>query len=212
MRLMLAATALALTLGACEDPDVVAAQDQAARDQAALAGPPAVEGDARVQVAQAPQITTPAGPPQVEAEIDWDAARTARASSNVNASPITTQNASGGAAPEVPVLLPSGVVQAQNARAPAMIVTDDGYFATYQMPNYDAIVNGTKSAYGPERAPRGDAMQFTISEASAQLSFARFGADYLIEFECRQVDGGESCITEDEARAFADSLFVAQTR
>ncbi len=211
MRLIAATAALAFALGACEDPEVVAAQERAAQEAAALEGAPIPQGDAQVQVAQAP-VATPTGPAQTASEIDWEAARTARANSTVNASPITTQNASGGAAPEVPVLLPSGVVQAQNARPPAMIVTDDGYFATYEMPSYDAIVNGTKSVYGDARVDRGDEMTFMVSEASAQLSFSRFGADYLIEFECRQVDGGESCITEGEARAFADSLFVAQTR
>lgn len=211
MRLMFAAAAAALCLGACEDPEVVAAQEQAARD-AALERAAQIETDAQVQVAQAPPVSAPEGPPQVSSEIDWEAARAARASANVNASPITTQNATGGAAPEVPVLLPSGVVQAQNARPPAMVVTDDGYFATYEMPRYDAIVNGTKVAYGAARTDRGDEMNFTISEGSAQLAFSRFGADYLIEFECRQVDGGESCITEDEALAFAESLFVAETR
>jgi hypothetical protein len=39
-----------------------------------------------------------------------------------------------------------------------------------------------------------------------------YGADYLIEFECREVDGAESCITEQEAKDFAERLFVAQTR
>lgn len=211
MRSALLPMAFIALLAACEDPEVVAAQDRAAQEAAALNGPPELPADAQVQVAQAPPIATPAGPEQSASAIDWDAARSARASSDVNSSNVTTQNATG-AAPEVPVLLPSGIVQAQNARPPAMIVTDDGYFATYEMPAYDAIVNGTNNAYGAQRVDRGDAMQFTVSEASAQLSFSRFGADYLIEFECRQVDDGNVCITEDEARAFAESLFVAQTR
>lgn len=211
MRFALLPMAFIALLAACEDPAVVAEQDRAAQEAAALDGPPQLPTDGQVQIAQAPQIATPAGPEQTASQIDWEAARSARASSDVNSSNVTTQNATG-AAPEVPVLLPSGIVQAQNARPPAMIVTDDGYFATYEMPAYDAIVNGTMSAYGAQRVDRGDAMQFTISEASAQLSFSRFGADYLVEFECRQVDDGEVCITEDEARAFADSLFVAQTR
>jgi hypothetical protein len=55
-------------------------------------------------------------------------------------------------------------------------------------------------------------MKFTTSEGAAQLAFSRYGADYVIEFECREIDGAESCITEPEAKEFADSLFVAQTR
>ncbi len=211
MRLLLAAAAAAAALAACEDPEVVAAQDRAAQEAAAAMDQQAPIGDADVQIAQANQVAQPEGPDQVATEIDWEAARAARASSSVNSSNVTTQNATG-APPEVPVLLPSGVVQAQNARPPAMVMTDDGYFATYEMPRYDAIVNGTKTAYGAQRADRGDDMDFTISEGSAQLAFSRFGADYLIEFECRQVDGAPSCVTEEEAQAFAESLFVAETR
>ena len=211
MRLLLAAAAAVAALAACEDPEVVAAQDRAAQEAAAAMDQPPQQGDAQVQIAQANQVAPPAGPDQVATEIDWEAARAARAGSSVNSSNVTTQNATG-APPEVPVLLPSGVVQAQNARPPAMVMTDDGYFATYEMPRYDAIVNGTKTAYGAQRADRGDEMDFTISEGSAQLAFSRFGADYLIEFECRQVDGAASCVTEEEAQAFAESLFVAETR
>ncbi len=199
----------ALALTGCEDPEVVAAQDaaQAAAEQAAQQMP---DLDGQVQVAQVAQAPTAA--PRAESTVDWEAARAARAAAPVTDAQIQVQSVGTSAAPEVPVLLPSGIVQAQNARAPAMVTTDDGYFATYQMPAYDAIVNGTKSMYGAGDGARDDVMNFTVSEGSASLAFARFGADYLIEFECRQVDGGESCITEDEARAFADSLFVAQTR
>ena len=49
-------------------------------------------------------------------------------------------------------------------------------------------------------------------EAGASLSFSRYGADYLIEFECREVDSPDGCITEAQAKEFAESLFVAQSR
>ncbi len=160
---------------------------------------------------QVAQVQT-AGPPKVEGEIDWEAARTARSQSNVTDANVQIQSATGAPAP-VPMLLPSGVVMAQNARPPAVVTTADGYFANYQTPRYDAIVNGTKTAYD-SGAPAGDreAMVFSTGEGAAQLAFSRFGADYLIEFECRVMDDGESCITEAEAREFADSLFVAQTQ
>src|SRR5690606_13199316 len=115
---------------------------------------------------------------------------------------ISVQSVTGTQAPpKVPVLLPSGIVQAQNARPPALVSTEDGYFATYQLPRYDAIVNGSLKAYeaGAPQAGQKEDMKFTQAEAGAQLAFSRFGADYLIEFECRQLDGAATCITEDEA-------------
>ncbi len=175
---------------------------------------------------QAPTETTEEAPAQdtagpgaavaeVDQTIDWDAAREAKAAGPAVDSAVSVQSVTGQTGlPQVPVLLPSGVVQAQNARPPALVATPDGYFATYQTPRYDAIVNGTKKAYsaGVSGGPARPDMAFTLGEASAQLSFSRFGADYLIEFECRQIDAAESCISEDEAKAFADSLFVSQTQ
>jgi hypothetical protein len=192
------ACVFALGAAAClEEGEAPAASEDA------LSGPAPDDQLAQVQNA---------GPPAVEGEIDWEAARTARAQSSVTDSNIQIQSATGAPA-AVPMLLPSGVVMAQNARPPAVVTTPDGYFATYQTPRYDAIVNGTKTAYQAGAAPADrDAMVFTTGEGSAQLAFSRFGADYLIEFECRAMDDGESCITEAEAREFAESLFVAQTQ
>ncbi|MDZ4762577.1 MAG: hypothetical protein SGJ21_16065 [Alphaproteobacteria bacterium] len=185
----------------------------------ALASAACLEESATAPVPETPSeqaLENAAGPRAVEGEIDWVAARTARAAAPVTDAAVSIQSVSPDAGPPpVPVLLPSGIVQAQNARPPALVTTEDGYFATYQTPKYDAIVNGSKQAYstaGANASGSKEAMKFTTGEASAQLSFSRFGADYLIEFECREVDGGESCITEDEARAFGESLFVSQTQ
>ena len=52
-------------------------------------------------------------------------------------------------------------------------------------------------------------MVFTAMEAGAQVSFSRYGADYLIEFECRILDGEENCISQEEALDVAKGLFVA---
>ena len=114
----------------------------------------------------------------------------------------------------VPMLLPSGIAQTASDRPTPPVVTADGYFATYHLPKYDAIVNGSKRAYAAAGQVAGDksVMKFTTGEASAQIAFSRYGADYLIEFECREVDGGDSCVTEAEAKEFAESLFVAQTQ
>lgn len=178
--------------------------------------PPPAASENQTPVAEgSPPDATLVGPQAVEGQIDWAAARAARAASPVTDTPISVQSVTGTQTPpKVPVLLPSGIVQAQNARPPALVSTADGYFATYQLPRYDAIVNGSQKSYSADAPPAGDkeAMKFTQAEAGAQLAFSRFGADYLIEFECRQLDGSATCISEDEAKAFAESLFVQQTQ
>ena len=206
MRAQLLACVLALSLTACLEEEA-AAPEGAASTETGQAAPDGQEPS--FQVAQAP-----AGPPQVSGQIDWEAARADRAKSSTNTANVQVQNVTGNQAPPpVPMLLPSGIVQAQNARPPAVVTTEDGYFATYQLPRYDAIVNGTATATvtGAEAGDKTE-MKFDVTEGGAQLAFSRYGADYLIEFECRQIDGGETCLTEDEAKEFADSLFVAQTQ
>lgn len=182
---------------------------------AACDAPPAVE-PASVAGQEQPGGETLAGPQATTATIDWEAARSAKLQQPVTDTPITVQNTRASQEPpKVPVLLPSGIVRSQSDAPPALVMTQDGYFATYKLPKYDAIVNGSQKAYAAGAAAAGgdkQALKFSTGEGSAQLSFSRFGADYLIEFECREVDGGESCITEDEAKAFADSLFVQQTQ
>jgi hypothetical protein len=155
------------------------------------------------------------GPQAVESQINWDAAR-ADLSKRPADAPVTIQTAGQEGPSPVPMLLPSGVAVAQGAdqRPSIPVVTKDGYFATYHLPRYDAIVNGSQRAIASGQAAQGskEEMKFTTGEASAQLAFSRYGADYLIEFECREIDGADSCITEPEAKEFAESLFVAQTR
>jgi hypothetical protein len=169
-------------------------------------GAPPASADGQVQPASAPQAK--------EAQINWEAARADLAKRPADA-PVSVQSVGKEGPAPVPMLLPSGIAQTASDRPTPPVVTDDGYFATYHLPKYDAIVNGSKRAYqAAGQAAQGskETMKFTPGEASAQLSFSRYGADYLIEFECREVDGGESCITEPEAKEFAESLFVAQTQ
>ncbi len=162
--------------------------------------------DGAVQVASAPQA--------VQGTINWDEARADLAKRPADA-PVTVQTAGQDGPSPVPMLLPSGIVQTASDRPTPPVVTADGYFATYHLPRYDAIVNGSKvsrPAAGQATQGSKETMKFTTGEASAQLSFSRYGADYLIEFECREVDGADSCIKETEAKEFAESLFVAQTQ
>lgn len=168
------------------------------------AAPPA-SAEGAVQVASAPST---------EAQIDWTKAQADFAGKRPADAPVSVQTAGQEGTSPVPMLLPSGIVQTASDRPVPPVITKDGYFATYHLARYDATVNGSMKAYTGTGAPVGDkeAMKFTTGEATASLSFSRYGADYLIDFECREVDGPESCITEAEAKEFAESLFVAQTR
>ena len=160
---------------------------------------------------QASQPATPAGPPAVAGQIDWAAARADAAKRPAD---VVIPQAAGSDPLTVPMLLPV-IVQTASDRPVPPRITKDGYFATYHLPRYDVIVNGSSKAYDAGSPPAaGDKtdMKFTTVEAGAQLSFSRYGADYLIEFECREVDSPEGCITEAQAKEFAESLFVAQSR
>jgi hypothetical protein len=202
MRTLILTTAILAGLGlaACTDKG-------AATDPTQAATPAATPADQ--------QAATPAGPPAVTSTINWDAARADLAKRPASVQGVTIQSAGNSGPPPVPMLLPSGVVSAQSADRPTPpVVTDDGYFATYHLAKYDAIVNGSNKAYTSGQAAAGnkEEMKFQTGEASASLSFQKYGASYTIDFECRQVDGGDSCITEKEAKDFANSLFVAQTQ
>ena len=162
--------------------------------------------EAPVQVASAPST---------DQTVDWDKARADFTSKRPADAPATVQTAGQDGPSPVPMLLPSGIVQTASDRPTPPVVTKDGYFATYHLARYDAIVNGSMKAYtGTGQTATGDkeAMKFTRGEAVASLAFSRYGADYLIDFECREIDGPEGCITEAEAKEFAESLFVAQVR
>ena len=158
-----------------------------------------------VSTASAPQI------PVVEAQVNWEAARADMAK---RPSDVVVPQAAGTDPLVVPMLLPV-IVQTASDRPVPPRITKDGYFANYHLPRYDVIVNGSQKAYAAGgQAPAADKseMKFQRSEGSAQLAFSRYGADYLIEFECREIDSPEGCITEAQAKEFAESLFVAQSR
>jgi len=195
MKALLLAGVGALALVACTEekaPDPTAAT-------------PAAE-EPTLQVASAPQV------PTVEAQVNWEAARADMAK---RPSDVVVPQAAGTDPLTVPMLLPV-IVQTASDRPVPPRITKDGYFATYHLPRYDVIVNGSMKAYAAgAQAPAAtdkSEMKFQTSEGSAQLAFSRYGADYLIEFECREIDSPEGCITEAQAKEFAESLFVAQSR
>ena len=155
-----------------------------------------------------------ASAPATEGQIDWAKAQADFTAKRPADAPVLPQSVQDKPSP-VPMLLPSGIVQTASDRPTPPVITKDGYFATYHLARYDAIVNGSMKAYtgtGQAAVADKEAMKFTTGEAVASLAFSRYGADYLIDFECREIDGPTSCITEAEAKEFAESLFVAQVR
>ena len=175
--------------------------------------------------AQAPQ-SAPAELPSVgpkademrTANIDWERARAdmAEQDGGDEEDGLVTTASSAELAP-VPVLLPTGIVTPASAtRGVVFRQMSDGYFASYPGEVYDVVINGTNLVAGTdaEAASRPDEPVFTASVAGAQLSLSRYGADYLIEFECNiDLDPeAESCITEGEALDIAEKLIVAGTR
>ena len=141
---------------------------------------------------------------QRQAAIDWDAARTDLASTPGNAMPESFQVQSGDQAPPVPVLLPSGIVQPAGAdNQPLFRQLPDGYFAHYPGVSYDITVSGTNESYsvGGE-AEDTSVARYQPTATGAIVSLVRYGAGYMVEFECKDLPGadGGDCIDEDEAR------------
>ena len=84
-----------------------------------------------------------------QANIDWSAARADLAMIPSDDRDGAFQVASGGQAPPVPVLLPSGIVIPAGAETQVRFQPlADGYFASYPGAAYDIIVNGTNEVIG----------------------------------------------------------------
>jgi len=158
--------------------------------------------------------------PQAEASgaaIDWEAARRDLAMRSSEDTQGSFQVQSGGDAPPVPIFLPSSPVTVQGGvSAVRFQPTDDGYYAFFPGEAYDIIVNGTNvviNAPGEATQPRTDAYTFQITATGANVSFSRYGADYLVEYECKAlVRGVPECITEEEAISFARDMALSGTR
>ena len=152
------------------------------------------------------------------AAIDWEAARRDLAARPAGDGEGSFSVQSGDVAPPVPVFLPSSPVAAQSDGVSARFQpTNDGYYAFFPGGAYDTIVNVTNVVIaepGATAAPvRTDAFNFQRTTTGAQVSFSRYGADYLVEFECKEVVAGvPDCITEEDAVAFARDLAISGTR
>lgn len=166
--------------------------------------------------APAEAVKPAATPGTGERVVDFDAAKAARsaeiASNTAPVDPAMAQIQSNPAArnAKVPVLIPRGIVQAQSAEPPSFRETPKGYYVRMRAAKYDIVVNGTREFWkegdGPAPAKRAEDYSFEQTEGGASLGFSRFGADYLIEFECREVVEDTGCITREEAIAIAEGL------
>jgi hypothetical protein len=167
-----------------------------------------------------------------ERKVDWagaqkDAAPTqpgiaAIASAPKAAFDVQVQTASVGS--PVPMLAPPSVAVTASgleSEAPVVRVTDDGYFATFEGPRYDVTVHGTKAFYmAPAGAPGAKSdmagkdktkapdtdFAFALGEGEAQVTFRRYGADYMIQFACKTGPADAACISRTDAIAFARRL------
>lgn len=176
--------------------------------------PPAEEVAGDDPAAELPVRPSAAG---AEAVIDWEAARRDLASRPIEEREGSFQVASGDAAPPVPVFLPSNPVAAQSGEAAVRFQpVRDGYYAFFPGDEYDIIVNGTNkviAAPGETIQPRSEALNFQPTTDGVQVAFSRYGADYLVEFQCKQLTNGlPLCITEEDAIAFAEDLVISGTR
>ncbi|MEZ6000133.1 hypothetical protein [Hyphomonas sp.] len=149
-----------------------------------------------------------------EAEINWAAARNDVASNSGSSGNFMTASQEGDP-PPVPVMLPSGIVLPQDAESDVKFQPlSDGYFAFYPGTDYNIVVNGTNEIIG-ERSPgvTDTPMRFIPTMSGAQVAFTKYGADYLIEFECTVADGEHAdCISEEDALSIADSLVAVRSR
>ena len=149
------------------------------------------------------------------ATIDWAAAR-----ADVAARPSGEDNgnfavASQGEAPPVPVMLPTGIVLPQGAESDVKFQPlTDGYFAFYPGTDYNIVVNGTNEIIGERtNGPEEDVMRYEETMSGAQVAFTKYGADYLIEFECTHAEGAHAnCISKEEALSISESLVAVRSR
>lgn len=195
------------------------------------AGPPATPGETELSEtngettsppAESPADETVDGPAPAEtannkSDIDWEAARRDLAARGEADTSFNIQ--SGSSAPPVPVLLPSGPVRTASAGGPQpqFRPVPDGYFAVFPGEEYNLIVNGTNEVTDAPGGSPGDGesedLRFVETSTGAMVTFSRYGADYMVEFECLgSGEEGGSCITEDEALTAAEEIVISGTQ
>lgn len=155
---------------------------------------------------QRPEGNTPV---EVQSEIDWPAAK-----QDASSEPGMSVNV----ASPIPILAPStATAQSFDPAQKNFGVTPDGYYAKFPGPRFDMIVNGTKTGIlAPKSAPiPNDPIQdftFNYSETGAEVAFSRYGASYLVTFECKNNVAPEQCISEQQARGAIDEFILVGSR
>ncbi len=199
----------------------VSACDQIALPDSQSASPEAGDVDTAPAMTPEAENTTPIMPERAstgesKATIDWNSAREDLAALPRDARDTSFQVASTDTPPPVPVLLPTGIVSIQGAgNQPRFQPLTDGYCAAYPGIDYDIIVNGTNEVIGTTGATHteSEAFLFQPTGSGAMVSFSRYGADYLVEFECKNIEGHDpDCISEEDAIETAQKLIIAGTR
>jgi len=172
-----------------------------------LTPPPAADGAA----AAAPDgVVT-----EVDRTVDWGAA--AAKAGVTGKTVVSAQSVGVDIQSPVPMLaLPTISAQSVDSGKQIVKATGDGYFATFPGAKYDVVVTGTKKAYKvPDSAPPPtvstqsvDEFSYSQTDTGAEVTFKQFGADYLVQFECKRPDETQSCINEAEARGVVESLVM----
>lgn len=211
--IILAAGAL---LAGCDQVRLPGASGQQEAEPKAPPEPEISKAEGETEVAE---VELPVRPETASSDIaiDWEAARRDLAARPIEEREGSFQIASGDAAPPVPVFLPSAPVSVQGGDSDVRFQPmSDGYYAFFPGEAYDTVVNGTNkviAAPGEEKSDRTEAFNFQPTMTGAQIAFSRYGADYLVEFECKELTNGvPACITQEEAEAFAQDLVISGTR
>jgi hypothetical protein len=152
---------------------------------------------------------------EVDRNVDWDAA--AAKAGITGKTLVSAQSVGVEVQSPVPMLaLPNISAQGVDSGKQVVKATSDGYFATFPGAKYDVVVTGTKKAYkAPDKAPPPtvttqsvDEFAYSQTDTGAEVTFKQFGADYLVQFECKKPDEAKSCVTEAEARGVVESLVM----
>lgn len=152
---------------------------------------------------------------EVDRTVDWDAA--AAKAGVTGKTVVSAQSVGVDVQSPVPMLaLPTISAQSVDSGKQIVKATGDGYFATFPGAKYDVVVTGTKKAYkAPDTAPPPtvstqsvDEFSYSQTDTGAEVTFKQFGADYLVQFECKRPDETQSCINEAEARGVVESLVM----
>ena len=152
---------------------------------------------------------------EVDRAVDWGAA--AAKAGITGKTLVSAQSVGVEAQSPVPMLaLPNISAQGVDSGKQVVKATSDGYFATFPGAKYDVVVTGTKKAYkAPDKAPPPtvttqsvDEFSYSQTDTGAEVTFKQFGADYLVQFECKKPDETKSCVTEAEARGVVESLVM----